>query len=182
MNKRFTALAILVALVFASLGSYVAYQKLQAKPPADGAVEKFFTLSLKNSQGKPQALRQWESKFIVLNFWATWCKPCVQEMPELEALQKEFQSENVQLLGLGIDSPSNIAEFAQKHHISYPLFAAGLEGTDIAGAMGNTVGGLPFTVIITPEGRITKSYFGRLNMPELRAELHKTLQSSQKNK
>lgn len=173
MNKRFTLLAALVALIFASLGAYVAYQKFQAKPPADGAVQKFFALSLKDSQAKPQALRQWESKFIVLNFWATWCKPCVQEMPELEALQKEFQSHNVKLLGLGIDTPSNVADFAQKHHITYPLFAAGLEGTDIASAMGNAVGGLPFTVLITPEGRIVKTYSGRLKMQELKNDIRR---------
>jgi hypothetical protein len=74
---------------------------------------------------------------------------------------------------LGIDSPTNIAEYASKYQISYPLFSAGMEGTELSRQLGNQAGGLPFTVLITEDGRLVKSYLGRLKIDELRADITK---------
>ena len=149
----------------------IAQQKFAPAPATDHAVQQLWALKLKDSQGKEQALQQWQGKIVVLNFWATWCKPCVQEMPELQALHQELKAKNVQLLGIGIDSPSNISEFAQKHQISYPLFAAGMEGTALSTSFGNQVGGLPYTALIDQNGKIAKTYMGRINIEELRRDI-----------
>lgn len=173
MNKHFLKMGITVAILCAAAGAYVGNKRLEPKPPVDTAVQQLMALTLKDSKGQAQAIKQWESKFLVVNFWATWCKPCVQEMPELVSLQKELANQNVQLLGIGIDTPSNISEFAEKYQISYPVFAAGMEGTSLSGAMGNKAGGLPFTVLISSNGQIVKSYFGKLKMDELKADIQK---------
>ncbi len=173
MNKHLLKMGITVAILCAAAGAYVGNKRLEPKAPVDNAVQQLMSLTLKDSKGQPQALKQWESKFLVVNFWATWCKPCVQEMPELVSLQKELANQNVQLLGIGIDSPSNISEFAEKYQISYPVFAAGMEGTTLSGAMGNKAGGLPFTVLISSSGQIVKTYFGKLKMDELKADIQK---------
>jgi thiol-disulfide isomerase/thioredoxin len=178
MNKRFLIFALIIAVTCLSIGVYFGNKKFQVDSVKDESVKQFLALTLKDSQNKPQAINQWKNKFLVVNFWATWCKPCVQEMPELVELQKEFSAQNVQFLGLGIDSPTNIAEFAEKYQISYPLFAAGMEGTELSRAMGNKAGGLPFTVLISTDGRVVKSYLGRLKMDELRSDIKKFTDNS----
>ena len=107
----------------------------------------------------------------IINFWATWCPPCVSEMPELVALQTELADKNLQIIGIGIDSPSNIREFSSTHHITYPLLVAGMNGTELARQFGNQAGGLPFTVLINPQGQVRKVYLGRLDMKKLREDL-----------
>lgn len=173
MNKRFLTIALVCGLLFAGIGIFVGNRHTEAKAPQDGAVQKLMGLSLTDSQGTAQKISQWQGKILLVNFWATWCAPCVQEMPELSALQTELSKNNVQLLGLGIDSPSNIKEFATKYGISYPLFSAGMEGTELSRQMGNQAGGLPFTLLIAADGSIAKTYLGRLKMDELRADISK---------
>lgn len=173
MNRRFLLVAIAAACAGAGAGAgaYFRSKKFEPSKPKDNAVAQLMALTLNDSQGKAQKLSQWNGKFIVVNFWATWCGPCIQEMPELVTLQNDFAKDNVQLLGLGIDSPSNITEFAQKHQITYPLFSAGMEGTELSQQMGNKAGGLPFTVLISRDGTILQSYAGRLKIDEVRADI-----------
>lgn len=172
-NKLFKVSALLCALAFAVAGANFANQKLSPKAPQDESVAQFLASTLTDHQGKPQAIKQWQGKTLVLNFWATWCPPCVEEMPELVQLQKEVQSNNVQILGIGIDSPSNIKAFSEKHHISYPLFSTGMEGSELSRRFGNQAGGLPFTVLIDENGKVQKAYLGRLNIKQLHEDILK---------
>ena len=87
------------------------------------------------------------------------------------ALQNDFGSKNVQVVGIGIDSPSNIREFAEKHQITYPLLLGGLEGSELSKQFGNESGGLPFTLLIGADGSVRKSYMGRLDMQQVRTDL-----------
>ncbi|MBC3917654.1 TlpA family protein disulfide reductase [Undibacterium sp. CY18W] len=173
MNKKFISLAIVLGMLSTGLGIYAGNVQTTPKPPENKAVAQLMAQQFKDSDGKPQAMTQWQGHYLLVNFWATWCAPCVQEMPELSALQQELKGKKVQILGLGIDSPSNIAEFAKKYKISYPLFAAGMEGSELSRQLGNQAGGLPFTILIAPDGKVVKNYLGRLKMEELRADIAK---------
>ena len=177
MNKRFLAAALIIGIIGATIGIYIGNIQTRPVPAKNGAVQQLTTLSLNDSHGKQQKLSQWQGKFLLVNFWATWCTPCVQEMPELSELQKELSNGNIQFIGLGIDSPSNIVEFTKKYQISYPLFAAGMEGTELSRQLGNQAGGLPFTVLISPDGTLLKSYLGRLNSVQLRSDIIKLTNS-----
>jgi thiol-disulfide isomerase/thioredoxin len=135
------------------------------------AVTSLFAQTFNDPAGKPQALSQWQGKPLVVNFWAPWCAPCVREMPELEAFAREMKAKHINVIGIGIDSPSNIAQFAGKLKISYPLYVAGMGGTDLAREFGNEAGGLPYTVLIGADGQVKKTYLGSLKFDQLRADI-----------
>jgi thiol-disulfide isomerase/thioredoxin len=160
-----------VGLLFAAAGAYFGMRHVEPAPAESAAVSKLFSQSLPDTKGQPQPLSQWKDKALVLNFWATWCAPCVDEMPELSALQTEVAPANVQILGIGIDSAANIAQFASKYKITYPLYTGGLDATELSRQFGNKAGGLPFTVLVGRDGRVKKTYLGRLKIEELRKDL-----------
>lgn len=162
---------IAVGLLFAALGLYLGDHRLTQETSQDTATTSLLAHTWPDARGTPQTLSQWAKKPLIVNFWATWCAPCVQEMPELSALQAELAPKGIQLIGIGIDSAANIAEFSSKYKISYPLYVAGIAGTDLSRAFGNQAGGLPFTVLIGRDGQVKKTYLGRLKMHELRADL-----------
>jgi len=170
MNKK-TLLLILIAVLFTGIGVYFGAKRFQPSPPADTAVGALMQLSLADPTGKAHKISEWQGKVLLVNFWATWCPPCVAEMPELEQLQADRGSKGLQIIGIGIDSPSNIREFAEKHKITYPLLVGGLQGTEVSRGFGNESGGLPFTVLIGADGSVKQTYMGRLDLQKVRADL-----------
>ena len=170
MNKKNAILTGLVALSFTAIGIYFGYRQMESAPADTSAVSQLLSQTMPDASGKPQSLSQWKGKALIVNFWATWCAPCVEEMPELSSLQTEVEP-RVQIIGIGIDSSSNIAEFAGKYKIHYPLYMGGMESTALARQLGNQAGGLPFTILIGPDGKPRKTYLGKLKMNELRQDL-----------
>jgi thiol-disulfide isomerase/thioredoxin len=110
-------------------------------------------------------------RVTLLNFWGTWCPPCVEEMPELSALYSERSPLGLKMIGIGIDSPARIADFAARTPVSYPLVAAGMGGTELGREFGNAAGVLPYTVLIDAYGRIVFRIVGRLKLDTLRQQL-----------
>jgi len=131
----------------------------------------FFAAKLADENGISQALSQYQGKIIVLNFWATWCPPCREEMPELSALHQAYQDKNVVVLGVAIDEVGLVKEFAQATPVSYPLFAAEDEGMALGSDLGNNKSVLPYTLIIGRDGKVVKTFFGRINKSLLEATL-----------
>jgi thiol-disulfide isomerase/thioredoxin len=160
----------LVALAFAAVGLFFGNQR-QVSAAGAGAVTSLLAQSMSDADGQVRQLSQWKDRALIVNFWATWCAPCVDEMPELSALQREIEPVGIQILGIGIDSAANIAEFAAKYKISYPLYVGGANGTELSRQFGNQAGGLPFTVLIGRNGQVKKTYLGRLKMDEVRKDL-----------
>ena len=156
-----------IGLVFGIIGVYAATLKTTPSAP----VQALYAQTLPDVDGAPQALSKWKGKALLVNFWAPWCAPCVEEMPELSALQAEPAGKNVQIIGIGLDTPANIAQFAKKFNIAYPLYVAGVSGTQLSRELGNTVGGLPYTVLIGADGQVRKTYLGILKFDQLRADL-----------
>lgn len=181
INKKNLLVYGIIAATFAAMGAYVGVEKKQPGPltttgsPADGRapapVTALFAETMNDAKGRPQPLAQWKGKALVVNFWAPWCAPCVEEMPELDELAAESAKKNINIIGIGIDSPANIAQFAEKFKISYPLYVSGLRGTELAREFGNKAGGLPYTVLIGADGQVRKTYLGRLKFAELKADL-----------
>jgi thiol-disulfide isomerase/thioredoxin len=182
MNKKHLITTTAIALAFGAMGTLVGINK---KPPAapltttiaptggqpHTPVTALFAEKMNDARGAPQALSQWKGKALVVNFWAPWCGPCVQEMPELSTLAADSAGKNINIIGIGIDSPTNIAEFATRFKISYPLYVAGMSGTELSRRFGNQAGGLPFTVLIGADGQVKKTYLGRLKFDQLKADL-----------
>jgi thiol-disulfide isomerase/thioredoxin len=156
-----------VALGAAALGAAVAWRRLAPDEASGDAVAILLAQTLPDSGGKPFAFAQLTGHPTILNFWATWCPPCIEEMPELSELHRELNA-RVRMVGIGIDSPSKIAEFAARRPVSYPLVVAGMGGTELARRFGNASGALPFTVLIDRRGRVTARILGRIDLARLR--------------
>ncbi|KAF1047230.1 MAG: Thiol-disulfide oxidoreductase ResA [Herbaspirillum frisingense] len=170
MNKlRNAILLIVVAVICVAGGIYASHRATPPDSPETQALNRLLSQSMPDAAGKQQSLAQWKGKPLVVNFWATWCGPCVEEMPELTALLQEIAP--VQILGIGVDSQENIAKFAEKYQIRYPLFVAGTGATDLLRQFGNQAGGLPFTALVGKDGKVKKIYLGRLKFDELRQDL-----------
>jgi len=159
----------------AALGGWVAWQRHATGPAGENATALLYGQTLPDASGQPFPLASLRGKTVVLNFWATWCPPCVEEMPELSELHREISGRNGTVIGIGVDSPSNVREFADKHRFAYPLLVAGLTGTELARQFGNTSGALPFTVVIDAGGRIVERKLGRIRLATLRENLEPIL-------
>ncbi|MEW6372186.1 MAG: TlpA disulfide reductase family protein [Pseudomonadota bacterium] len=184
MNKKKLAAFAVVAVLFGALGAYLGVRNqpqgaqgpvttaiAPTGGPAHTASANLYAQTLNDLAGKPESLGKWKGKALLVNFWATWCGPCVQEMPELSALANEEAGKRFNVIGIGIDSPSAMSEFATKHNIKYPLYVGGMGGTELSRDFGNTNGGLPFTVLIGADGQVRKTYLGKLKFDELKADL-----------
>ena len=106
-------------------------------------------------------------KPLVLNFWATWCPPCVHELPELDRFHLDHQTDGWQVVGLAVDGPTPVREFLAKQPLSFPVGLAGLEGTELSRALGNERGGLPFTVVFDRSGQARQRKAGQTHYGEL---------------
>ncbi|WP_231968381.1 TlpA family protein disulfide reductase [Polynucleobacter necessarius] len=135
---------------------------------SDPSVKSFFVNPWQTPDGKAVKSENWRGKVLVVNFWASWCPPCVEEMPALDKIAQEYASKNVLIIGIGIDSPSSVREFLQKTPVSYPIIIGGLEGSNIAKQMGNSQGALPYTVIINPKGKSVFTKLGKISEEELK--------------
>ena len=142
---------------------------------SDPAIKAFFANPWQTPDGKSVDTEKWRGKVLVVNFWASWCPPCVEEMPTLDKLQQEFLSKNVLFVGIGIDSPSNIRQFLEMTPVSYPIVIGGLEGSNLSKQMGNAQGALPYTIIINAQGKATSSKLGKINEDELRNAIKSAL-------
>lgn len=172
--KRNVWLFALIGLLFAGIGIYMGLRAGARPAPASAAspaVNNLFAQTMTDANGGAPGLAQWKGKPLVVNFWATWCGPCVEEMPALSALQTDVAAKKIQIVGIGIDSPTNIKEFAAKYKIAYPLYVAGMSGTELSKQFGNQAGALPYTVLLGADGKVVKTYLGKLKMDELRRDL-----------
>jgi thiol-disulfide isomerase/thioredoxin len=145
----------------------LAYLWLQGDVAAEGPAQVLLATRLKDVEGVEQPLAQWKGKILVVNFWATWCPPCLKEIPEFVRLQDKYAREGVQFVGIALDDRAKVAEFAARLRINYPLLLAGADGLTLAQRAGNRLGGLPFTVIIDREGRTAKVELGVLDERKL---------------
>lgn len=170
MKKEFWLLGI-VALICGAIGVFAGLKKWEDPAPAAGATSYFFNQSLPDIYNNSKKMSELQGKLLLVNFWATWCAPCVEEMPELSELQNSAEFKNLQVIGIGIDSATNIKEFADKYKISYPVYIAGMSGIELSRKLGNQQGGLPFTILLGSDGTIKKTYLGRLKMEKVRKDL-----------
>jgi thiol-disulfide isomerase/thioredoxin len=121
----------------------------------------FFESVFTNLQGYDVKARSLLGEPLLVNFWASWCPPCVREMPDLDALHKKHTG--VRLVGVAIDTSANVNRFLQKVQVSYPLLVAGYGGIALMKQMGNQNGALPFTVAFSAQGQVIQRVLGQVN-------------------
>jgi thiol-disulfide isomerase/thioredoxin len=143
----------------------------QASAAQANAVTALWDSPMHDADGKPQSLAGFKGQTVVVNFWASWCGPCVQEMPTLAQLHHEYAHKGVKFIGIGVDSEKNVKAFLQKIPVDYPVYVSGFAGADLARNFGNTAGGLPFTVVIDAKGVIRSTKLGEIQPDELKKTL-----------
>lgn len=160
------------ATIALAAGIYTGLQR--TAPPAQivpalapGSIDKLFASTLNDITGKPQAFAQWRGKTLIVNFWATWCPPCREEMPAFSRLQAKYAANGVQFVGIALDSIHAVREFSLQYPATYPLLMGEAESTDLARQLGNPRLALPYTLIITPTGEARFSRLGGLSEQEL---------------
>ena len=173
---RFLALAVVaglltLAVVALMLDPAPALQNLTGKSGAEQAVSAgpgvIYATKFPDVQGNSQPLAQWNRRLLVVNFWATWCGPCKEEMPILKSLQARFGSRGLQIIGIAADTQSNVANFGKSIAINYPLLVAETGAIDFSRRLGNRLGLLPHTLVLKPGGKIIFTKLGPISEAEM---------------
>jgi len=168
----FTALAFCLALSIAIALRYFA--ETSNKPNSAD----LYAAKLPDISGTMQDLGQYQHKIIIVNFWATWCSPCREEMPELIALQQSYRDKNVVVLGIALDEPAQVAQYLKDTPVNYPIVAAETAGSMLSEQLGNDKGVLPYTVIIDADGKIVSTHFGRITKAIIEASIQPLVSTS----
>jgi thiol-disulfide isomerase/thioredoxin len=128
------------------------------------SAEPVFAASFRDLDDKLQPLQQWRGQVVVLNFWAPWCPPCREEMPDFIKLQDKYHERGLVFIGVALDEKIKVQAFADEIGVNYPILLGEMEAVDLARKIGNRLGGLPFTVVIDRNGSIVASEVGGLTM------------------
>src|SRR5262245_13672026 len=163
-GKRSLLISGLVAGAALAAGAVVAPAVLRR---GDSAGESLASAKFVDLQGRTRSVTEWRGKLVVANFWATWCAPCLEEIPLLMAARRLRAGKGLEIVGIAIDQEAKVGQFAAKMQIDYPVLIAGVDGLDLIRTLGNRSGGLPFTVFLDRAGRIAQSKLGVLRQPEL---------------
>jgi thiol-disulfide isomerase/thioredoxin len=152
---------VAVAGLALAAGAGLSLRRLALDPADRQALDIFHAHPWIDSRGAAFDAGALRGRPMILNFWATWCPPCVDEMPELGHLQSSFGGAGLQVIGIGIDAAERIEAFRKKVGLDYPLLVAGAAGAELGRRFGNASGALPFTVVLDRRGQVRERILGR---------------------
>jgi thiol-disulfide isomerase/thioredoxin len=170
------AIAAVVLAIAAAGGALYERQRQTAQTQAAASAD-LFGRALPDADGRPQPLSRWRGQVLVVNFWATWCAPCVAEMPALDRLQQEFAARNVVIVGLGTEDAEHVRSFRDRLGLRLPLLAGGFDALAIARNLGDLQGVLPYTAVFSRSGKLLHTQLGEIPGDTLRGWLNEALQA-----
>jgi peroxiredoxin len=162
-----------IALLAATIGYQVGGTGKSADSPraSTTAQSTIMGLVLVDAKGNTQRMDQWRGKVLVVNYWATWCFPCREEMPGFTRLQDKYKDKGVQFVGISIDDASKIIEFQKETPVNYPLLIGDMSTMAKSAELGNDRQALPFTAVFDREGKLAMSKLGRWHEADLEPKL-----------
>lgn len=172
MNPTLRRRALFVAAGAGALAAGIGWQVWQrGRPAGDGdadALQTFWGLEWPTPSGASLAMAPLRGRPLVINFWATWCAPCVKEMPELDRFARTFSGQGWQVLGVAIDQLPAVQAFLQRTPVGFPIVVADTaDGLAWIRRLGNSNGGLPFSVQVGADGRVVRRKSGPTDFDEL---------------
>ena len=167
------ALAVLAAV--AMLSGCSKFDNSQSALNGPQITAKFFDAQFTDAAGKPVNLAALRGKTVVINFWSTWCPPCVEEMPMFSEVQTAYKDKNVVFVGIAADQADNVKTFLQKTPVNYPIAVGGQPAFELSQALGNRHDAVPFTLMINAKEGITSRHFGVYTRKDLEADIAKAL-------
>lgn len=166
--RRRRVLTAAVGVGALGAGAGVAWWRFR---PADvvmsGAEAAFWDTQFDGPLGETVRLADWRGRPLLVNFWATWCPPCVEELPLLNAFHASQAAKGWKVLGLAVDQPAAVRRFLQKLPLNFPVGMAGFAGTELSRSLGNLTGGLPFTVVFGEAGQVVHRKIGQVSEADL---------------
>jgi thiol-disulfide isomerase/thioredoxin len=170
---RLTLLIAVACLAAAAAGfgfyRYVHHDGAQREPLPQG-------LQLKGLDGQPHSLDEWRGKLLLVNFWATWCTPCLHEIPALVKLQQQYAARGLQIVGPAVDDPDAVRSMLGPLGINYPVLTGTPDAMiDLMEKLGNGPGGLPFSLVVGADGLIIDRHLGEFSSAELAQLVEKNL-------
>lgn len=166
LKVRQILLFVAVGVAALAAGYYVG-QVRDGGEVAPGGAERLPSLSLPDSRGEMRSLDEWHGKALLVNFWATWCTPCREEIPELVEAQSQFGGRGVQVLGIAVDRPEPVRRYMDEMGFNYPSLVGETAGMDMMARFGNP-GSLPFTLAFDRDGKLVGKKLGRASATEIR--------------
>ena len=155
------------ALVLVAMGAGMLTQRyLDGARQASGRPgDKRIDFAMTDVDGKTRRLSEWDGKVILVNFWATWCPPCLREIPGFVQLQAEYGSRGLEIVGVAVDDHDTVRQFVREHGINYPVLVGDEDGS-VSRQYGNDMGALPYSILIDRHGRIVETRRGVFPFPE----------------
>ena len=144
--------------------------------PRDAAT--LLAVSLPDLDGRQQPLSQWKGQVLVVNFWATWCAPCREEMPHFIKAQADHGSKGLQFVGIAVDDAAKVKQFAQEIGLNYPALIGGYGAMELSKTLGNSVMALPYTIVVDRQGQVVMNHLGPVKPEQLERVLDRTLPAS----
>jgi thiol-disulfide isomerase/thioredoxin len=167
MKRRSLVVGSAVGAAAALAGAGFAWWRLRVDEPE--LPPHFWESRFERPEGGELVLATLRGKPLVLNFWATWCAPCITELPLLERFHREHNPRGWTVVALAVDSPTPVREFLRQRPLAMPVGLAGMDGVDFGRTLGNTMGGLPFTVVLDSAGAVRSRKLGALKPADIEA-------------
>jgi thiol-disulfide isomerase/thioredoxin len=140
---------------------------LRPGPSMTGAESAFWASEFPGVRGEALRMKDFSGRPLLLNFWATWCPPCVEELPLINEFHRQHSAAGWQVLGLAVDQAAPVDRFLERLPLDFPVALAGFAGTDLSRELGNPSGALPFSVVFGADGSIRHRKLGKLSADEL---------------
>lgn len=159
-----------MALAAAAAGAWVAWEQTRDMSTNDEALQAFWDLQLMQPDGGQMALSSLRGKPVLVNFWATWCPPCLREMPLINQFAQSQAARGthaVQVLGIAVDQAANVNRWIARQPLAFPVVLAGAGGVSMTRTLGNISGGLPFTILFDAQGQVQQRKIGELSEQDL---------------
>jgi len=148
-------------------GMALSWWRSQASRLSPAAEQLLWSSQFEQPDGNPLALETCRGRPLVINFWATWCPPCVEEMPLLDRFFRQNSSKGWQIVGIAIDQPSAVRRFLAAQPVHYPIALGGLNGNHLGRQLGNETGSLPYTLVLDARGHVMQQKLGRLDAQDI---------------
>lgn len=166
-SGRRALLGFAAAAALAGVGAGLWTARGGSETMDNGSVEGLWSLHWDTPEGYSLAMQSFKGRPLLLNFWATWCPPCIEELPLINAFYRQNKGNHWQVLGLAVDKLESVQAFLKHSPLDFPVGLAGLSGADLGRSLGNLTGGLPFSLVIGSDGLVRQRKLGRLSSEDL---------------
>jgi thiol-disulfide isomerase/thioredoxin len=172
LTQRRHLLTVGAAVAAALAGAGAAYwqrkqEHVEPEKPITGGLDELWQMQFDTPDGGKLAMQSVKGKPLLINFWATWCPPCVEELPLLERFYSQNKAKSMQIVGLAADKPEAVRPFLKKLPLTFPIGITDLSGIALSKSWGNLAGGLPFSVMLAADGHVMQRKMGKLSEDDL---------------